>query len=139
MTDGSQRQPTNEQRILEHPTTNTRRRNRGRAKPVYGKYWCFTRNNPTESATDFLRRLQRLQTVKAVIFQLEKAHTGTLHFQGYLETTKSFATTRIAKLLRDGAHFEKRSAKDPQKVSTNYFFKVTLVKATNLIICKIWP
>ncbi len=75
--------------------------------------WCGTENNPKEDSL-FLR----LETesalpkgVKYVSFQLEKSKKGTLHYQIYIELTRS----RHLKWLK--AHISKRARWKPRKGS----------------------
>ena len=83
----------------------------------YGKYWCFTRNNPTESGPDFIRRLSGLRSVTACIFQLEKGEQGTPHFQGYIEMDRSQPRSRVKNLIRDKPHLEKRKGTAQQAIN----------------------
>ena len=67
------------------------------------KYWCFTLNNPYIEPGDelFIGHHQYL------IYQMEVADTGTLHFQGYVVMKKRTRLTAMKKLVEE-AHFGPR-------------------------------
>lgn len=69
--------------------------------------WCFTLNNPSEDGPTLLSRLEANPQLRFVVFQLEKAASGTLHFQGYLEFRRSVRLSTLRALL-PGAHAEVR-------------------------------
>lgn len=65
--------------------------------------WCFTFNNPDgDIRGDF--NVAR-EHIRYAIFQLEMGENGTIHFQGYVEFTR---TRRLAfcRRILDGAHWE---------------------------------
>lgn len=76
--------------------------------------WCFTVN---ENARIFYGGLEAFFDVtvglKYICGQLEKASTGQIHFQGYLQLAKSQRLSWLKRNIDSGAHFE------PQKASCN--------------------
>ena len=75
---------------------------------IYGKYFCWTLNNPTKSGADFIRRISKLKSVAGCIFQLEKGDKDTPHFQGYIELKKSQTFTFAKRVIDPKCHIEKR-------------------------------
>lgn len=92
-------------------------------RSIYGKYWCFTINNPTESGNDLVRRLSIFNTIKAVVCQLERGHggegegQGTNHLQGYIEISYSMVFSRVKRLLGGTAHIERRKGSAEQAIA----------------------
>lgn len=68
--------------------------------------WCFTWNNGPGSARAVEEVFSELH-YRYLIFQLEKAGTGTLHWQGYVEWPRSMRRTRLSKLDK-AIHWEQR-------------------------------
>lgn len=64
--------------------------------------WCFTLNNP-DGAIDFAE----LPYCRYGIAQLEIADSGTVHYQGYVELTRTVRLSHMRTWL-NGAHFEPR-------------------------------
>lgn len=69
--------------------------------------WCFTYNNPTESADELIAHLQTFPKIRACVFQKEQGEEGTPHYQGYLELTSVHRLAGMKKILAT-AHFEIR-------------------------------
>lgn len=59
------------------------------------RYWCFTLNNPTQDVV-------LGANIKYITWQLERGDSGTLHYQGYFECSKSVSQKEAKELLRLG-------------------------------------
>lgn len=69
------------------------------------KYWCFTINNPPESAYEDLSKLYP-ETASYLVFQLEAGERGTRHIQGYICLKTRVRMPGIRRLI-PGGHYEK--------------------------------
>ena len=79
--------------------------------------WCITYNNPQITCEEMDEILQN-EDVKGYVFQLEKASTGTQHFQMYIELKKGFYMTGIKKLLQNNTiHCEKTMGTKKQNIT----------------------
>lgn len=89
-------------------------------KETRTRRWCFTINNPTETAKDFVKGLERRWSVRyAVVGEEVAPSTETPHLQGYVEF-ESPATFKQMKARLEGAHLEesKGSAKQNRTYCT---------------------
>lgn len=76
--------------------------------------WVFTENNNPEGFYDDLEAIfNNEKYVRYICGQLEKASTGQLHFQGYIQLTQKQRLSWLKKRVSHTAHFE------PQKASRN--------------------
>lgn len=71
------------------------------------KHWCFTLNNPSEDEDLSFQWLTSPVPVDYAIWQLERATTGTEHFQGYVEFASRTSLSTLRTIL-PGAHWERR-------------------------------
>lgn len=83
----------------------------------FSKYVCWTINNPSEDGNSLVTRLAALNSVKAVVCQLETGENGTPHLQGYIEMANSRPLQRIKRLLGGNAHVERRKGSTDQAVN----------------------
>lgn len=95
---------------------NPPRRQRGPIQRVHAKYWCFTLNNPTEEPTTFIARINALRSVTACVFQTERGESGTEHWQGYIEMSKSRPMSQVKAIIRGNPHLEKRRGTAEQAI-----------------------
>jgi len=72
--------------------------------------WAFTYNNPKMTADDLLAVITSWNKFRYVVFQLEEADTGTLHFQGYLEVGKAVRMSTLRHRLQMSYRTAKGSA-----------------------------
>lgn len=70
--------------------------------------WCFTENNEPEAFIDILQMESPPPGVRYLCGQLERAETGHLHFQGYVELDKPQRISWLKANLSPTAHFETR-------------------------------
>ena len=79
------------------------------------KYWCFTENANAEQFYDDLESLMMEQpAIKYICGQLEKASTGQLHFQGYVQLDRSRRLGFVKNWVSETAHFEKQRGSNEQ-------------------------
>ena len=52
--------------------------------------------------------------VRYIVFQKERAETGTIHYQGYVEFKRSYRLKRVRTLVSRNAHFEPRRGSGPE-------------------------
>ncbi len=72
------------------------------------RHWCFTLNNPPQSAEGWETIFSRW-LAKYVVCQLEEGDNGTRHLQGYVEFTVQKRLTTVRDLeLGDRMHWEQR-------------------------------
>lgn len=69
--------------------------------------WVFTLNNPEQDPGTLIERLTDDPKVRYAIFQREQGENGTIHFQGYLELTRSQRMSYVKRLI-PRAHWESR-------------------------------
>lgn len=75
-------------------------------------YWCFTINNPEEhnhttdelltKFNDFIKQ----KRLRYAVFQREKGHDNTEHFQGYIQMIKKTRLTWMKDNISQSAHWE---------------------------------
>ncbi len=72
--------------------------------------WCFTVNNNARAFYDGLRRYYEanIDSVRYICGQLERASTGQLHFQGYIQLLSQRGLSWLKDNVDRGAHFEKQ-------------------------------
>lgn len=68
--------------------------------------WCFTLNNP-DAPLDFSIH----PLVRYASWQKETGESGTPHYQGYIQTTRSCRLSQLKQII-PGAHFEAQRASD---------------------------
>jgi hypothetical protein len=68
-----------------------------------GKFWCFTENS---NAEEFRNNLKLVDGVSYICGQLEIASTGQLHFQGYVQLTRSQRMSYCKNKISKTAHWE---------------------------------
>jgi len=83
-----------------------------RRRGAQKRFWCFTCCD-TEKEQKFLQTLTGGLaalggTVRYIVFQKERASTGQIHYQGYVEFSKSYRLNRVRDLVSVNAHFEAR-------------------------------
>lgn len=66
---------------------------------------CFTINNPTKIKKE---EWNWPDSVRYVVWQLEKGESGTTHIQGYIEFIKTMSFKAIKEILGQNTHIEKR-------------------------------
>lgn len=74
------------------------------SKPLRGRHWVFTWNNPNLTHLEFMETLDK--RFEKYIFQLEEGENGTKHFQGYV-FCKNAASFTACKKINNEAHWEK--------------------------------
>lgn len=74
--------------------------------PASAKNWCFTINNPVTSD----KPLE--WDVNYVIFQTEKASTGTIHYQGYVELAKQSRLSALKKINSRAAWYPRKGTQE---------------------------
>ncbi len=94
------------------PPSGTSKSKRGTAKVSQRRFWCFT-SCDTETEQKFLQTIEGgLDAlggdVRYIVFQKERASTGKIHYQGYVEFKKSYRFNRVRALIAGNAHFEAR-------------------------------
>lgn len=82
----------------------------------YGKYYCFTYNNPEQDGPTYARTLANLATVKAFVFQRERGTEGTEHYQGYIELDRSRPFSYAKRILGRTVHLEFRRGTPQQAI-----------------------
>lgn len=82
-------------------------------RSILGKKWCFTYNNPSVSLVTLLESLRPL-TLKCVIGHEVAPTTGTVHYQGYLESINRIRPTEKFGKIMPNAHYEKAKGDDKQ-------------------------
>lgn len=72
--------------------------------------WCLTVNNNPRVFYDGLRRFfeSNSDTIRYICGQLERAATGQLHFQGYVQLLSARGLSWLKDNVDRGAHFEKQ-------------------------------
>lgn len=74
--------------------------------------WCFTVNADAETFYEGLETLfNDVDGIKYICGQLEKASTGQVHFQGYVQLSRSQRLNWLKSNISETAHFEKQMAK----------------------------
>lgn len=98
--------------------------------------WVFTINNPT---TDKLLKTET--QCKFLIATLEIAETGTIHYQGYLETTHSRTLDQVKALFVDNPHLEPRVSTKAKAIAyTLKTVREALTGTSNLSVSAFaWP
>ena len=79
--------------------------------------WCFTLNNPTEEPLAFIQRCSSSASITACVFQTERGNSGTLHWQGYLETKVSRPFNFVKRFINGNPHLEKRQGTAEQAIA----------------------
>lgn len=69
---------------------------------VLNQNWCFTVNNPTQPYPILN------DTIKYLVYQLERGEQGTPHLQGYLQTYSRTSRRKLLNFLPQGTHLEPR-------------------------------
>lgn len=77
-------------------------------------HWVFTLNNPTETPAAFIERVNETGRVRYLVFQLEEGETGTPHWQGYIELTRSNHLSWVRNHISLTAHWEPRQGSRDQ-------------------------
>ncbi len=86
-------------------------------------FWCWTLSNYSETETELLKGLINKPAVRYIVWGLELApSTGTPHYQGYIELSKSTDMNPVRLLLGGRAHVEPRKGSAPQ--ASDYCKKV---------------
>lgn len=91
------------------------------ARPPQKTNWCFTLNETdTVSPIDFALNLEALyeeiEPISYICGQVERGESGTLHFQGYLQTKKKVRFTVVKRYLKQKqVHLEYQKARDSSK------------------------
>lgn len=80
--------------------------------------WCFTFNNPDGDIRGDFGAIR--EHLRYATFQLEMGENGTLHYQGYVEFTRSRRLS-FCKRIIDGAHWE--PARGSRDQARNYCHK----------------
>jgi len=70
------------------------------------KNWCFTLNNPTTAETERLLKLEDLDAVRYLIFQLEMGVRETCHYQGYIQLKSKKRMAQVKDIVGERAHLE---------------------------------
>jgi hypothetical protein len=84
-----------------------------------GKNWMFTLNNADtigpgpeigEGASDdeFMILLRAIPDIRYIVFQRERAETGTVHLQGYLQLQKKKTLQTVKSFIHPTVHLERR-------------------------------
>lgn len=72
-------------------------------------FWIFTQNNPEVAPLEIFKQALKDGLIKYAIYQKEKApETGTIHYQGYVELSRSQRLSFVRKLLPGNPHWEIR-------------------------------
>ncbi len=81
-------------------------------RPNYGRtqarHWCFTINNPTETAIEVVANLKKHKHFRYCILQKEHGEAGTPHYQGYIEFRDKVRFNGVRALFTRPPHIEKR-------------------------------
>jgi len=76
------------------------------------RHWCFTLNNPEGQLDVDFESAEASGHIAYVIWQMELSESGTVHYQGYLELSRSQRLSFVKNLL-PRAHFEiRRGSRD---------------------------
>lgn len=79
--------------------------------------WCFTLNNPEDTADGLLQLFEDHQHFRFVVFQREEScNESTPHFQGYAEFKQTLRFAAVKKLLPT-AHWEHRRGTQAQAIA----------------------
>lgn len=70
--------------------------------------WCWTLNTPKIDHVRLLEVLGGDALVRYCVFQLEQGESGTEHFQGYLQCTKTCRMAAVKKVLGPRVHLERQ-------------------------------
>lgn len=62
---------------------------------VRSRSFCFTYNNPTHTYEEFRDALMALPFVRYFVYQRERGESGTEHYQGYIEFSKTVTWTGL--------------------------------------------
>lgn len=93
---------------------------------VRGQYtkWCFTENDNPEAFRETLETLFTTNQTKIryICGQLERATTGQVHFQGYIQLKRSQTLHWLKETISQTAHFENQRAKS-NSVARDYCCK----------------
>lgn len=81
--------------------------------------WCFTLNNPTEEErATFIRFSTGLpRGIQYLVYQEESGKEGTVHFQGYLETTNRNKLSWLKNNFNARAHYEHRRGTQEEAIA----------------------
>lgn len=74
------------------------------------KYWIFTLNNPTDALA-----LESFPHASYLVYQKEKGENGTVHYQGYLETSTRVRFSQL-KSANERIHWEVRRGTQAQAI-----------------------
>jgi len=90
----------------------TSKRKRTKTKGPQRRFWCFT-SCDTETEQPFLQTIEGgLDAlggdVRYIVFQKERAPSGEIHYQGYVEFKKSHRLNGVRAIIAGNAHFEPR-------------------------------
>lgn len=84
--------------------------------------WCFTINNPVTDVREIWQQaIYTHPRFKYCVYQLETAESGTPHYQGYIEFTRSVRFAAVKGLLGETAHLEARHG--PRDAARAYCMK----------------
>lgn len=80
-------------------------------KMSQARHWCFTYNNPTETAEEMIAAFTSKAKIKYLVFQKEKGgeeeeNAGTIHYQGYVEFFGSAKRLAALKKIHNSIHWE---------------------------------
>lgn len=107
-----------EQHPIQHEnvpgTSNQSNAQRGRTRN-----WMWTLNNPTEEERSYFTGLQTPpRGIQYLIFQEERApDTGTIHFQGYLETPNTIRMSWLKNNFNSRAHYDIRRGTQEEAIA----------------------
>lgn len=107
-----------EQHPIQHEnvpgTSNQSNAQRGRTRN-----WMWTLNNPTEEERSYFTGLQSPpRGIQYLIFQEERApDTGTIHFQGYLETPNTIRMSWLKNNFNSRAHYDIRRGTQEEAIA----------------------
>lgn len=77
---------------------------------------CITCNNPTSSAEDVLSRAEASEACTFLVFQKEVGESGTPHYQGYAEFSRSVRFSHISRIFGSSCHVEARRGSQAQAI-----------------------
>jgi len=84
------------------------------------RFWCFTSN--TAKDRKFLQTIEGgLEslggTVRYIVFQEERAATGKVHYQGYVEFSKSYRLNQVRAIIDGSGHYEPRRGTSAEAIA----------------------
>lgn len=82
--------------------------------------WCFTINNPTDDERHMFQNFPMAglpRGVEFLVYQEERGEEGTVHFQGYLETTTSHNLNWLKNNFNERAHYEVRRGTQEEAIA----------------------